>query len=175
MLFGHEACRKGWRLAIATHFDIVVLVAAHRNFGKRRVGNFSQRGIQRFDSRLFLRFQFTHAGLELSDFRFQRIGTRSIFGGHRLTDFLRGAIAALLGGLQSGDGHFAGIIQTDEFVGERLEPTAGTALIEKGRILADPLDVVHKFALGEIVASGMAPKGQGCKRAQPATGDKARG
>ena len=135
-------------LADLAGFDIVMLVLAEGNILQRHVREVGECVVEVLVQPTLFGFAILDQRLDLADLRLQAVGQSGILGSHRLADFLRGGVAALLCLLQFQDMRPARLILGNESFNRRLRigigPRALLQRIGKGLgVLANPLDVKH--------------------------------
>ena len=128
----------------AANLDIVGLVLAVRNIVERQVGNLGERDVERGAQFALDGLEFRHGRLEAGDLRLEVVGRRKVLARYGGADLLRGCVAALLGALQIEDRGAPLLVERDQRFGQGAEPAPGEARIERLRIVAYRLDVVHK-------------------------------
>ena len=135
------------RRADAADLHIVAFVAPVRRVMRRQVGNGGEFGLERRERRLLARLHLGHGCLQRGDLFLQRLGGCGVLARHRLADFPRGGVAALLRLLQLADGGAPLVVERDQRLRERGETAAREPGVECFRIVPDRLDVMHRSEL----------------------------
>ena len=130
--------------APAAHLDVAGLVLAVGNVVERQVGNFCERGLERRARLALDRLEFRHGRLEAGDLRLEVVRRLDVLARHGRADLLRSRVAALLGALQVENRQTPLLVERDQRFGARAEAAAGEAGVERLRIVAYRLDVVHE-------------------------------
>src|SRR5437588_4478918 len=142
MLFGRE--RIAALGAKAMMLDVVAWFFPVGHVVERQIRYLRKRIVERFRSHLLRRLQRGDGLFERSDLRHELGGLFLILGFLGLADFLRGGVAACLGGLQLKDFLAPRLVQGDQPLRFRREPAPRQRSVEDVRMFANEADVVHE-------------------------------
>ena len=131
------------RRAPAAHLQIAGLVLAVGHVIQRDIGNDSQRGVEPLVDLALRRLAAGDEILDGAHFRLEGLSTGLVARLHGLADFLGGGIAPGLRILQLLDMVAPFSVDLQEVRRHGRQPASGEAPVERVRIFADGLDIVH--------------------------------